>query len=137
MGALKIVSALVVIDQGAKYLVLAYITPELPLINIYYHEKSVLWALIAAIVTIIFAVLSRTHTPFRATNLVGISLILAGGISNIIDYARLQAVIDIFAIRTSHFNLADLYILFGALLIIWSAIRPSSVGLPQARSSSE
>ena len=52
-----------------------------------------------------------------------LAIITAGGVSNLIDYSRLQAVIDIFEFSNSHFNLADIYIFVGAISLIWVNLR--------------
>jgi lipoprotein signal peptidase len=47
-----------------------------------------------------------------------ILLIIAGGLSNLLDYPMYKGVLDIFTIKSLYFNAADLYILTGCIWVI-------------------
>ena len=77
---------------------------------------------------IAFLLLSRELTPFAVNCL---SLVAAGGVSNLIDRIAYDGrVIDflnvgIGPLRTGIFNLADMAITFGALLLLIENLRPA------------
>lgn len=72
-----------------------------------------------------YFVLSRTLTLFQA---IAMSLILGGGISNLIDRLAFRgAVVDFLniglgSLRTGVFNIADVFIFFGVGLLVYSGL---------------
>lgn len=81
---------------------------------------------------LLFALLNRKLSPFQ---IIGLTLIVGGGLSNLVDRLRNDGhVIDfvtigVGTIRTAIFNLADVTILLGTLILILStsAIRKEKV----------
>jgi signal peptidase II len=75
----------------------------------------------------------RLH--WRRSALLGLALFVAGGVSNLLDRIAYGKVIDfmnvgIGPVRTGIFNVADVAITLGALLVLWSATDRGSSGLP-------
>lgn len=81
---------------------------------------------------LLFALLNRKLSPFQ---IIGLTLIVGGGLSNLVDRLRNDGhVIDfvtigVGTIRTAIFNLADVTILLGTLILVLStsAIRKEKV----------
>ena len=87
--------------------------------------KSVLLALLPslAILGILFTVLTRTNLPKGAV--IGLSFIIGGGIGNIYDRIAYGSVtdflhIDLGLFRTGIFNMADVSIMVGMGIVLWS-----------------
>jgi len=75
----------------------------------------------------------RLH--WQRTASLGLAFFVAGGLSNLIDRIAYGKVIDfmnvgIGPVRTGIFNVADVAITVGALLVIWSTTARDSSGLP-------
>ncbi len=65
----------------------------------------------------------RSYQSVRIARIFGFSLILAGAFSNILDRWQSGAVIDYFDLPLlTIFNLADLMILAGVIILIWQLI---------------
>ena len=86
---------------------------------------SLRWWLLTAGTAAAFAALvwTQRRVDFGATGRVGLSLVLAGGISNFWDRARDGAVVDFLnvgvgPVRTGIFNVADMAITLGVLLVL-------------------
>ena len=74
---------------------------------------------------LLFSLLSKRT---RLLQTVAIGLCVAGGLSNLIDRVRFHGVIDflnvgIGSVRTGIFNVADMFIVTGAILAITSLVR--------------
>lgn len=91
-------------------------------------RSTVLIAMVAIFLTVMFVVLIRSPELERPTLIAG-ALIMCGGISNLIDRILNQgAVIDflnlgIGRLRTGVFNVADLAIVAGFVLLVWRYAR--------------
>ena len=118
---LGFVVALIVLDQAIKQLIIRGHLYGIFGISVHYNDKSITWAVIASLLIIVLAtgavMGSKGHMFLSGTGLV---TILAGGLSNMIDYIQLQAVIDTFNIASFHFNLADAYVVIGGGIIVSS-----------------
>ncbi len=81
------------------------------------------------------------NTKQRVTSLIGLSMIFAGGLSNLYDRVNnAGAVVDflnigIGTLRTGIFNIADVTILFGLLLLVVSLVKGSSKAKNKANTS--
>lgn len=88
----------------------------------FYNDKSILWALVAsALVAVLMVWRLKGHLKPKQQR--ALTLIIAGGLSNMIDYLQLQAIIDTFGVASLHFNLADCYIVVGSSLFIYSLLK--------------
>ena len=65
----------------------------------------------------------RERSPFGDA---GAALVLLGGLSNLIDRIRFGAVVDIFSVGLATFNISDMMVVLGALLILRSQKRRST-----------
>ena len=85
------------------------------------------WLIIIASIVIITAL---SHILFKKKTsksmLYGLTFILSGGISNLIDRLLNGYVQDIIAIASTHFNLADMYIFIGAVFFLVSVYQTES-----------
>ena len=136
-NSLKIIipltSLLAFFDQYSKYLIEKYLTTEVSIIKDYfeivYHTNPgiafgipvpmmllVFTNVLLLLIIGYFALRDLRQRPIAQT---AISLILAGGIGNLIDRVFRGSVIDFIAIwKWPTFNLADIYIMVGVLLIL-------------------
>lgn len=138
-------AGIIVIDQITKWLVLlntapytAYpIMPHLNLVHVYnkgaawsflaQHEVLARWLFsslaVAASIFIVYLMKKEAHTTRMR---LGLTLILAGAIGNLIDRVLLGHVVDFidFYWGTWHFpafNVADIAITLGAFTLIWDS----------------
>lgn len=135
------VFVLVALDQISKYFVVQHLKGESPLVivdnflNFYYienrgaafgilQEKRLLFILITIIVVVIliFSLFKYKDSMPKALRL-ALILILSGTIGNFIDRVRLHYVIDFISVKIfgydfAVFNLADVFIVLGSLLLI-------------------
>ncbi len=67
---------------------------------------------------LVFALLYSVHIKQKSARFViGLALIIAGAVSNLVDRVVFSSTIDYFRIITSVFNLADIMIVVGAVLV--------------------
>lgn len=135
------VIVLVALDQISKYFVVEHLKGESPLVildnflNFYYienrgaafgilQEKRILFILITIIVVaiLVFSLFKYKDSMSGALKL-ALILILSGTIGNFIDRVRLHYVIDFISVKIfgydfAVFNLADVFIVLGSLLLI-------------------
>lgn len=120
---------LVIIDQISKYAFRSDATQGHPPISLLTSSSL---TFIVAVATIAGLVLTLRLTKRKAGNTpknnllttkIGIITILAGGISNLIDLITKEFATDIFNIAGLHFNIADVYIIAGSLLILTVTFR--------------
>jgi signal peptidase II len=79
------------------------------------------WLLVAVTgVLLVIALIFWRGLARDRTTVVALALILGGGLSNLIDRVRMQAVVDFIQVRVwpADFNLADLAIRGGALILL-------------------
>jgi len=76
------------------------------------HQGSIL-SIPVAIIVLIWALLFAKNSAN-----IGLSLLIAGGISNTIDAVALQSVRDIFIVKNVAFNMADIAVITGAAIIV-------------------
>jgi len=121
---IRLIIPLIALDQAIKHLVVSGLFSGMPGISVLYNDKSIVWAIFASsLITLFFIALLRDSKSSNSLYKTGIAIILAGGLSNMIDYAHLQAVIDTFNLTSFHFNLADAYIVIGGGLIVTSTFK--------------
>ncbi len=120
-----LIIALIVIDQTIKWWLLTYSQISNQLLHVFVNNKFIfgygpsadLFFWIAIFVVLICAIIimpkeTKTNFPF--------TIMLAGASSNLIDRFFRGGVIDYFKINffeTIHFNLADLYLIFGLIFL--------------------
>lgn len=128
---------LISIDQGTKYL-LFHSQHSLHFTDNLYFEItnsrapiSLVTSLPLTIIIILLTILGllltiryiKRHTAItnkkeEGVIQIAVIAIIAGGVSNLIDYISRGQVTDIITIDNLHFNIADVYIVLGSLLII-------------------
>lgn len=100
---LLFVGAVIIIDQAMKVAVLALSLP--------YTEGALYHPLLALAVTL-GALWGLLKSPSA-----GLALIVGGGLSNLTDVAVHGQVLDIFVVKNLTFNLADVFIFLGFLIV--------------------
>ena len=126
---------LVVIDQLCKWLAITQIPDEGFFIwNKYvglelFENEGIAFGIpmpkvifYVAVFLILYFLLQKFTKELKQQNfliLLSLTFILAGAISNLIDRIFKGAVIDYIHIYTSVFNLADIYIIAGIIILIW------------------
>ncbi len=135
--------AVVVLDQVTKWLVVKFLVPvgSVPLIDGVLHltyventgaafgmMKDRRWIFMAAstIAIVIIIVIIARYARENRFETICISMILGGGIGNMIDRVRLGYVIDFIDVRLINFavfNVADSFVTVGAILLIVYLIR--------------
>ena len=131
-----IIIALICIDQFSKYLALNYLKLEgsIPVIQNIFHltyvenrgaafgmfqNNQIVFVLIALVASI-FGLYYLHKKKIPMVGRVGIILIIAGAIGNLIDRVRLGFVVDYFDFRFIWeyvFNVADIYVVVGTILL--------------------
>ena len=96
--------------------------------------RTALFSIGNGVLLLVLTVLTMRLHWQRAASL-GLAFFVAGGLSNLIDRLAYGKVIDfmnvgIGPVRTGIFNVADVAITIGALLVIWSTTARDSSGLP-------
>lgn len=127
----------ILLDQITKYIAIIFLQPEntIPVINSFFYLtyfensntafhilKDRVW--VAALVTLLFAVILSYYVHksrrLRTASKLGIALILAGVIGNMIDRIRLGYIVDFFDFGICPvFNVADISTVLGALILIF------------------
>ncbi len=139
-----IVTSVVILDQLAKLLVVAWIGPDQSLhrwelagslLAFEYVENTGaafgilagrVWLLsvLAMIVGLGFLFALRRELPFSGLLRLGIGLVIGGGLGNLVDRLRLGFVIDYIAVGIwPKFNVADSAITIGLILMAWTTLR--------------
>lgn len=114
------------LDQLTKYFILKF-KPNLIVQNpgfLFGLERGFPGLLIALIIlVIIFLIYSRHFSNFINRNAGSFNLLVAGGLSNLIDRVFRGFVIDYIHIRgLPVFNIADLAIVLGGIVLVWRII---------------
>lgn len=109
---------LVVIDQAIKYAFRADAIHGYPPIS---SITSPTLALTITSITILGLLLALRYVK-PSTASFGITIILAGGISNIIDLITRGFAVDIINLAGLHFNIGDVYIITGSALVFSTII---------------
>jgi signal peptidase II len=96
--------------------------------------RTALFSIGNGVLLLVLTVLTMRLHWQRAASL-GLAFFVAGGLSNLIDRLAYGKVIDfmnvgIGPVRTGIFNVADVAITVGAVLVIWSTTARDSSGLP-------
>lgn len=103
-------------------------------------ERWLLLTVISGGILVLLTAFVCFRRDIRAAELCGYTLILAGGISNMIDRIMVGVVIDflnfgIGSLRTGIFNVADMAIMGGLFIVLFSHMKPDrevAQGVPQA-----
>jgi signal peptidase II len=152
---LALAALIVVADQITKYAVVQYfaankavaVAPFLNLVLVYnpgaafsFLSDAAGWQrgffiAIALIASAWIVHLLRKY-PHQRLFALALSLVLAGAVGNVIDRILIGAVVDFldfhaFGWHWPAFNVADSAITFGALLLVWDALRPSKNPIPE------
>lgn len=99
--------------------------------NLSDHYRWLLLTVVASAVLIALAIYLCLHRELRQSEILGYSLILAGGVSNMMDRITTGFVVDflnigIGTVRTGIFNVADVSIMAGLLIVVaahWQNLR--------------
>lgn len=115
---LAVSAILISLDQGSKYYfqdsVEAFMNQQGP-----FSFPLPPWVIIITsivVITVLAHILFKKTTPI--TMIQGLTFLLSGGASNLIDRVLYGYVQDIIAISSARFNLADIYIYIGAILLL-------------------
>ncbi len=93
------------------------------------HARNIVFLVISSVFLVIFTVFTLYDKSITLPMLVASAMIIGGGVGNIIDRAlRDGAVIDfvnvgIGRLRTGIFNVADMAVLFGCIILFYILIR--------------
>ena len=109
---LALIISVVVVDQGLKLAAVAFHLP--------YLQGELYHPLLALAVTVV-ALWGLGKYPSS-----GLALIVGGGGSNLLDLLVRQQVLDIFTVKNFAFNLADICIVAGFLVILGEIFYGSS-----------
>ena len=113
---------LVVIDKVVKY----YIQKTRPNGALFfYHENygfvgdfSAPYWLIVTVMVIFLFVLAYFFVKARGSAAVGLAIMIAGALGNLLDRLFFGFVVDYIVIWTSIFNVADVFIVLGFLIVV-------------------
>jgi signal peptidase II len=133
-----IILVAIILDQFSKWLVVTYLKPvgSIPIIQDIFHftyaentgaafsiltDKQSLLVIVTAIaMAIMFVYLVKwSQTPGDVLSKIAFSMMLGGGIGNLIDRARIGFVVDFLDARFINFaifNVADMFIVVGCSL---------------------
>lgn len=136
MAYILTIIALIVIDQISKYLALNNLANigSIPIIENIFHltyvenrgaafgmfQNNQIVFILIALVASIFGLYYLHKKKIPMVGRVGIILIIAGAIGNLIDRVRLGFVVDYFDFRFIWeyvFNVADIYVVVGTILL--------------------
>lgn len=103
--------------------------------GVVYNQKSLLgwwrvpdWLILLVLLLMIFY-WRRQRRRFNFREEKGFLLMISGGVGNLIDRIRLGKIIDFIDIKIwPVFNLADLFITIGLVIIVYSFFRDNPVG---------
>jgi len=139
-----IISLILILDQVSKLWVLNSLKPigYIPIINNIFHltyvenrgaafgmlqNQKVFFIIATAIIVIGIIIFLRKYNNVYITMKWGFALIIGGAIGNLIDRIRFGFVVDFFDFRIwPVFNIADISIVIGAVLISYIIIRYDS-----------
>ncbi len=102
---------------------------------------SIRWALLVVVNSLMatgIAALLVWHSKMPAVRAVACALLLGGAIGNLIDRVRFDGLVIDFMnvgvgpVRTGIFNVADMAIMAGAVLLIWPHVAPAKPGVGPA-----
>lgn len=141
MIPLAVAAAVLAADQASKWLALAALSPGRPVtvipgifqltlvrnpgasFGILPGKAPLLIALALALVAAIAVQVWRQRAPWGLTGL-GLGLVLGGAAGNLVDRLRWGTVVDFLDFRVwPVFNLADVGVVAGALLLLWDSLR--------------
>jgi signal peptidase II len=158
-------SAIVLLDQGSKYLAISLLEGKEPIslledcLRFLLAEnrggflslgaslpeglRNAVFLLFSSVFLLIFCIFMLRDKASTLSMLVASSMIVGGGVGNLIDRAfRDGAVIDfvnvgIGSLRTGIFNVADMAVLFGCILLFIPLIRSSLQHNPEKNNNTE
>ena len=127
-----------ILDRFLKIAALSGIAKKFLFVNFFLATNSnialsiplkgfIFYLLLIIIVFIVIAELVRSYQSQNKIKILSLSLILIGAISNVLDRVRYGAVIDYFNLPfLTIFNLSDLMILAGIIILIWQLSRKNA-----------
>ncbi|CEP69486.1 Peptidase A8, signal peptidase II [Moorella glycerini] len=140
---LLLVALVLGIDQLSKYIIRANFRPNesLPVINSVFHltyvnnpgaafgllaYKTPVFIGVTLLVAVIILVAYRFLPPGRILLRLALALMLGGALGNLIDRLRFGYVVDFLDFRIwPVFNLADMAIVSGVILLCWELLGPA------------
>lgn len=141
---------ILIIDQFSKYLSVLYIKPmgSYPLINQVFHltyaenrgaafsifsgKQTLLIIVTALIIILLGCYLVKVRKSGQVLLKVLLSLIIGGAMGNLVDRIRLNYVVDMFdftLINYPIFNMADVFVVTGAILLSYYILKDTNVSL--------
>lgn len=127
-----------ILDRFLKIAALSGITKKFLFVNFFLTTNPnialsiplrgfIFYLLLIIIFFIVIAELVRSYQSQNKIKILSLSLILTGAISNVLDRVRYGAVIDYFNLPfLTIFNLSDLMILAGIIILIWQLSRKNA-----------
>lgn len=140
---LLLVALVLGIDQLSKYIIRANFQPNesLPVINSVFHltyvnnpgaafgllaYKTPVFVTVTLLVAVVILVAYRFLPPDRILLRLALALMLGGALGNLIDRLRFGYVVDFLDFRIwPVFNLADMAIVGGVILLCWELLGPA------------
>lgn len=137
---LAILISVILLDQISKYIAYLYLQPQntIPVINRFFYltymensrdafvvlgDKVWLLIILACAVVIGASICIYRDPRMKTVKKIGISLLAAGLVGNLIDRMRLGFVIDFFDFQVCPiFNIADISLVLGSLILMLAAI---------------
>lgn len=124
----------IILDQAIKQAII-FLWPSLIYKNfgLIFSIQAPAWLILAisiVFITIFIAFFINKQIP-------GAILIVAGGLSNLLDRLTYGYVVDYINIHTAYFNLADIFILVGILWIAFHKSPPSQENLFDSQSKNQ
>ncbi|WP_278278450.1 signal peptidase II [Acetoanaerobium noterae] len=141
---------ILIIDQFSKYLTVLYIKPinSYPLINQVFHltyaenrgaafsifsgKQMLLIIVTALIITLLGCYFVKVRKSGQTLLKVSLSLIIGGAMGNLVDRLRLNYVVDMLdftLINYPIFNMADVFVVTGAILLSYYMLKDTKVSL--------
>ncbi|WP_141264164.1 MULTISPECIES: signal peptidase II [unclassified Neomoorella] len=143
MPFLLLVALVLGIDQLSKYIIRVNFQPNesLPVINSVFHltyvnnpgaafgllaYKTPVFVTVTLLVAVVILVAYRFLPPDRILLRLALALMLGGALGNLIDRLRFGYVVDFLDFRIwPVFNLADMAIVGGVILLCWELLGPA------------
>lgn len=141
---------ILIIDQFSKYLTVLYIKPinSYPLINQVFHltyaenrgaafsifsgKQMLLIIVTALIITLLGCYFVKVRKSGQTLLKVSLSLIIGGAMGNLVDRLRLNYMVDMLdftLINYPIFNMADVFVVTGAILLSYYMLKDTKVSL--------
>lgn len=107
------------LDKKVYFLKFNYVTNKGAALGLFKKRPKFLKAFTTLVLLLLVAIFIYCYNISKYSyTLLPFALILSGGTSNLMDRFRKGYVIDFVSVRKIYFNIADLYVLLGAIMII-------------------